>query len=473
MTEMKRLCQDDPSAFGHPAAFERLGYFYGQLLGVDDFRTEQRYFMEKRKLHNRCLHGWGVVCGLDVHPCPPPPDCEPKTDGKRREIEEKLAELDREIARCREQLEAAERYGDGAAAEKHREACREKEAEHERCERERDALPPCEPPKRRPEGAVVVGSGMALDCHGNELIVGHALIADLWASLDHEERRRIDPEGCNELYLSICHCEQPTHPTRPMLPEACGAVSDCSYGRIRDAVKLRVSLSPPDEDTRCDTCCEPCRIDCVYLARILWHPRRPLEPGDIDTTVRRPLSRHVPAVISGVSWVHGATYGYQDARKILGTEQADGTRSSGLEIAFSRDVHSASFAPAVLEVRRYQGGRGLRGVISQIEGRYSGGLEAPFTRSVNWQDESGETLNPGDRVHIHLRASFVLDACCRPVDGEHVGGRVPQLPGFAERFAPCAAPSPDFCLCPPGGRGPWTSGNGVSGGDFESWFFIE
>lgn len=46
--------------------FERNRYFYGKLLSVDDFETEQRYMNDKRRLINRLLHGSGVVCGLQV-----------------------------------------------------------------------------------------------------------------------------------------------------------------------------------------------------------------------------------------------------------------------------------------------------------------------------------------------------------------------------------------------------------------------
>lgn len=46
--------------------FERNRYFYGKLLGVDDFEAEQRYLNDKRRLINRFLHGCGVVCGLNV-----------------------------------------------------------------------------------------------------------------------------------------------------------------------------------------------------------------------------------------------------------------------------------------------------------------------------------------------------------------------------------------------------------------------
>jgi hypothetical protein len=48
--------------------FERNRYFYGKLMTVRDFETEQRYGQGHRYLHNQALHGWGVVCGLRVEP---------------------------------------------------------------------------------------------------------------------------------------------------------------------------------------------------------------------------------------------------------------------------------------------------------------------------------------------------------------------------------------------------------------------
>ncbi|MCM1106281.1 MAG: hypothetical protein NC355_04975 [Blautia sp.] len=46
--------------------FERNHYYYGKLLGVEDFEAEQRYMNDKRRLINRFMHGCGVVCGLSV-----------------------------------------------------------------------------------------------------------------------------------------------------------------------------------------------------------------------------------------------------------------------------------------------------------------------------------------------------------------------------------------------------------------------
>jgi hypothetical protein len=48
-------------------------FFPGQLLTDDDLNRLERYVVEKNKLHNRYLHGWGVACGLEVvcDPCDP------------------------------------------------------------------------------------------------------------------------------------------------------------------------------------------------------------------------------------------------------------------------------------------------------------------------------------------------------------------------------------------------------------------
>ena len=46
--------------------FKRPNFFHGKLLTPEDFKLEQRYGREKSKLHNRGLHGFGIVSGLNV-----------------------------------------------------------------------------------------------------------------------------------------------------------------------------------------------------------------------------------------------------------------------------------------------------------------------------------------------------------------------------------------------------------------------
>jgi hypothetical protein len=45
---------------------ERVRFFFGQLLTANDFETEQTYHIIMRRLHNRLLHGAGIVEGLRV-----------------------------------------------------------------------------------------------------------------------------------------------------------------------------------------------------------------------------------------------------------------------------------------------------------------------------------------------------------------------------------------------------------------------
>jgi hypothetical protein len=53
----------DASKLAHLA---RPRYFEGQLLTAEDFRAEQAYQREKMWQHNRLLHGYGIVAGLEV-----------------------------------------------------------------------------------------------------------------------------------------------------------------------------------------------------------------------------------------------------------------------------------------------------------------------------------------------------------------------------------------------------------------------
>lgn len=45
---------------------KRVNYIHGLVLGVDEFKQQEFYLLEKDKLHHRALHGYGTVCGLRV-----------------------------------------------------------------------------------------------------------------------------------------------------------------------------------------------------------------------------------------------------------------------------------------------------------------------------------------------------------------------------------------------------------------------
>jgi hypothetical protein len=48
-------------------SLKRLRFFTGQLLTAESLKLEQHYFREKLKRHNRTLHGFGIVSGLEVN----------------------------------------------------------------------------------------------------------------------------------------------------------------------------------------------------------------------------------------------------------------------------------------------------------------------------------------------------------------------------------------------------------------------
>lgn len=51
---------------------ERNRYFTGKYMTARDFAGEQEYHLSRQRLHNRLLHGWGIVCGLRVEEHPKP-----------------------------------------------------------------------------------------------------------------------------------------------------------------------------------------------------------------------------------------------------------------------------------------------------------------------------------------------------------------------------------------------------------------
>jgi hypothetical protein len=55
-------------------AFCRSYFYTGKLLTEGDLTREQRYMIDKLRLHYVALHGWGVACGLMVQPHPQCPD---------------------------------------------------------------------------------------------------------------------------------------------------------------------------------------------------------------------------------------------------------------------------------------------------------------------------------------------------------------------------------------------------------------
>lgn len=464
-------CNGDDTICATLPDLKRLNYFYGQMLGVADFQTEQHYFREKLKLHNRCLHGYGVVCGLGVVPEPYEESCVPKGDEELKQLLARLKELEVK----RKELKVKADGGDQAAATELQQV--EQQLEELRRKLEEIRREECDPemPTR-----VVVECGFALDCEGNELIVRQKFPVDLWRYLNRADRERVT-DGEHTLYLSICYCQQPTDPARPVLPDSCGASSECNYGKYRDSVKVRVTADLPDPDQRCATCCEGCCDPCVLLARIdNFYRGWPLEPEDIHNEARRPVSTYQFTTINGISWTDGAEYTENEAEALLGVNPQnlpndDPGRPTGyLMVTFSRPILTSSIKPGVIDLWSIQGGAGRAADIFNLAAEYvdlPDPAQEPTVDRIRFRTMSDESPNPSDRVMITIRASRLIDECCRPVDGAFT--RVAFIDD--EEFEPYQQET-EFAECvspPPFGYGPWSSGTGSPGANFESWFYIK
>jgi hypothetical protein len=156
--------------------FKRARYFHGMLMTDRDFREEQIYHNEKRKLLNRMLHGWGVVCGLGIKATSPV------------------------------------------------------------------------------SSKIVITPGLALDCHGNEILVCEDFEVDLKKEVelcpDISENEK-DP--CAEMkkdkeckyYIAIKHKEVPTDPVAVYTPSGGCEEKVCDYSRTREGFCVEPFKSPP------------------------------------------------------------------------------------------------------------------------------------------------------------------------------------------------------------------------------------
>ncbi len=445
-----------PNGCARVPDLRRLNYFFGQMLGVDDFRSEQSYFREKHKLHNRCLHGYGTVCGLLVEPAPPQKECKSEQDDYR-------AKLEAQMKRIEQGLQANPDWSQEKKGEAHKRL--------EELQRRLEQLPKdCPLPPVRPR--VLVECGIALDCDGNEIIVRCAETVDLWEHLSHDDRKQLE-HGHHDVYLGICFCEKAVSPMRPVQEEACEPTSDCVFGKLQDSYRFRVSLQRPERDRRCEPCCSGCEKCCLLLARIDHvHAAGNLAAEQIVNDVRRRIGLYESTRIEGINWTHGATYEIEEADDLLGGKYSGHEHDGGLVFQTSHKVRANTLRRGVAEIWVVRGGRGARTDIYNLDTKIipmhvdSGG----YVRRFRLRSLSDEKLNNGDRVVITVRGAFILDRCCQPLDGANVGGFVPMLRD--ERFERFKKSMPDS-VCDRDPYGPPRSGIGIPGGSsFESWFYV-
>ena len=376
-------CDNGCADVGH---FSRLRYFHGQVLGSLELRTEQGYFVERNRLHDRLLHGWGIVCGLDVRVVP-------------------------------------------------------KQA--------------CDPADQDPTTSeVIIMPGAAVDCAGNEIVVAHPRPVYLDSLFDDADLASLRATPAT-VYLSLCYHEVLTDPMRPITGCGCDPAPTCEYAYVQETYRICGSLTKPDPGPECEPCCGACGDPCLELVAITgFDPGRPITADQLDFSGRRALARHRLAQITSVGWAHGATY----AR-----DEINGLLDDGLEVRLSRPVKVASLVPGVFDLSVIEAGGGRSASTYHVDGEFVGLPATELTDRFTYHRTTGETLQYGDRLMITVRGDFIVDDCCRALDADHLGGGVPPIDPLTH---PPLRPPPEICPARP-------SGDGVEGGEFVSWIFVQ
>jgi len=167
---------------------ERPRYYARQLITADDLTLDQQYSRSKQRLHNRLLHGWGVVCGALVKSIP-------KSDGTGNEPWKVLIEPGFILGP----------YGD--------------------------------------EISIDQSCTVDLRSRGTTGVTGEPCVeaSDPWCSQVFEQRGQV-----TTLYVAVKYKEILVRPVR-VQPVGCGCDdTQCEYSRVRDGYEVGVLTYCPD-----------------------------------------------------------------------------------------------------------------------------------------------------------------------------------------------------------------------------------
>ncbi len=442
--------------------FCRNHYYTGKLLTERDFSAEQRYAIDKLRLHHLALHGWGVVCGLEVKPHPYCPD-------RRIVVTPGLA-----IDRCGREIVVSE------AVELELPQPSPPPPEEEHC--------PPEPPLSDPDDAADMrylppgaDPGLLARDHRQEK-PGEGECADACP---------LPPPTCDprlDLYVCLRYAETPSELSPAPFDEcACGS-GDLQPNRICETFVLELSTDRPRDyepvgsgcgcdapDDCCDLystvlapCAQPTPTCCLPLAVLRdWEVGSKVESADIDNSFRpilpsirlhdqlircilSKLPKKAPTRITDLSWTHGGEYSCRDFMKLF---IGDGKTPKAFELTFEAPVLAEGLSThsfqALVVRHREKGGEG-------------GYLEVAPARVWLSDDRTRAYLriDPDYAAHclegtnfdlfLKLRGDVILDERGCPIDGELLARR--DSDGT-------------YVAAPP-------TGDGTPGGLFESWIEV-
>lgn len=402
-------------------------YFTGRYLTAHDFRLEQSYFLSRHRLHNRLFHGWGIVCGLGIHPHPNP-EC-----ANRVIIEPGIA-LDccgREI--ILEEPRVVTIW-------------------------EADAQP-CAPsqPDPQPEAhdslevapaAEPAPTGLTREATAYLLVIAYDEEDSEFAPVLYDDNCNDAACGpgqlaANRIRERACLTVVPWEPANRKSYAGCWPTAEPGPRPCVDC-----DIDPCDEQPGClDPACD-CELGVPLALISPWFQNGGFAIVDesLDFSGRRELQ--TPAAylthVVALNWPHGG-------RVPLSALRDPGGMNGELRITFDRKllpgdpdnmatgINGSTF---VVEAHRQADVR------YELELLHNDGqppylAEDGCTAVFKIDDELLEgRQNLGDYLlHVVLRCNFILDCHRRPVDGDHMKGTLP-------------------------------SGNGWPGGTFESWVWI-
>jgi hypothetical protein len=405
----KKPCHESGCSECGAIAFERNRYFTGKYMAARDFLGEQDYFLTRHRLHNRVLHGWGVVCGLRVV-------AHPDDQCRKRWVVVKA----------------------GIALD-----C---------CGRE-----------------LVLKTDTALELPIPEPTPAPASeSAPTGASSEQTESQAQYPPPQSDLrfLVAITYTEEPIEQVLALYNEGICDPSRTEANRIREVASLVVldperfpncwpAHIPADpEEHCCDDCDEvpgpagiclepdcPCG-DAVPLALITYVLGDQDNPLHIDMEGRRTL-RTPPEFLTHIvhtNWPHGGTITLQDLRHRM---------KGRLEVYFDRKIKPAEgFATGISQFTFVVGYSDIQRAVEflPIKPKHPPQLERDCLAVYSIAEEilsdeyEGLTLS-NHIIYVTLNCDFILDCHDNAVDGNFLGGRFP-------------------------------TGNGLPGSTFRSWFRV-
>jgi hypothetical protein len=418
---------------------ERNRYFTGKYMAARDFDGEQQYFLSRHRLHQRLLHGWGIVCGLRVvrHP---DPACRDRWVVVRSGVAVDCC--GRELILCEDTPVRLPlpRPGRGTAAGTAApEQAREEQAEEEQAETAEEAAEEQEEEEAEAEEE------------------------------EEEEQEEEEEEAAarrrRSLLLCVRYQEEPIEKVPALYHEGSCDPARREANRVRERAHIEL-CEPDDLDPGCwhvpDTGPEaPCVDDCgeelpgpggscleprcpcgekVPLALISFDPDHPNAGLHVDTRGRRTLPTP-PALLTHVvdiNWPHGGelTLGELAAKK------------RRLEVRFDRrllppegDVTGINEYTFVVQYGGIERNLEFLPPDPEAPPTVEQYCTAVFTIDPSYIARKGWTTIAGTTVFVTLKCDFILDCHENAVDGDFLRARLP-------------------------------SGDGVAGGLFESWFRV-